>query len=182
MAHFIVHNWHFLPRMTYFVQDDMNANDDRVAHLRNYEGGFEAWLDKAEAAPFSTTPLCLCYVAFERDMWTLKEYGYYGTMRWFMDTFLGFNVSSSNWTSVRWLSEAQLVVPKYAIRSRPLTVYQVILQLVSGTFDKPPLNDDELAKDTMLVHANLPMLRWAHIFERLWLPIFDPRYSPLKVY
>ena len=187
IAQFIVMHYRILPRLTYFVQDDERF--DKTVALRgiNDTAAFEAWATLAETRPFSGIQACLCTIVVETK-WTLKGYGpeLYEPMRWFMENFLGFDVTASNWTSVRWPGNADLVVPASAIRSRPVELYMLILLIFNGT---SPANHDVIAQDTTLIlqppvlpaRPNLRgMLPMAHVLERLWFAVFDTQYSPYQ--
>ena len=112
-------------------------------------------------------------------------------MRWFMETFLEFP-DAGRWSAVRWAEAAQLAVPGWALRSRPRAVYAVALQLLNGT--RLPGPDGRIAEEggtnaeqyrSALLHRSerlhdraWSVHEWAHVFERLWLAVFDTRYTP----
>jgi len=173
MVHFIVYNWHSLPHLTHFDLDVNSASDERHKNLASLTPTeFETWVEGVETDPFRTIDTCMCNIVLEKGIWKDDgHYGYYNAMSWFMETFLEMNTTGV--TNVRWPSGAQLVVPKWAVRSRPITVYRVILELLSG---RMPSTYNTVTEDTRLVHKNLATLHWAHILERLWFSIFDVAY------
>ncbi len=108
-----------------------------------------------------------------------------------METFLEMPHAGS-WPAVRWAEAAQLAVPWWALRSRPRAVYAVALQLLNGT--RLPLEDGSipaeggtnaeqyatplLHRSVQLHHRGWSVHEWAHVFERLWLAVFDVDYTP----
>jgi hypothetical protein len=187
LASFIVSYYDNLPRLTFFVQDDMAEH--KTVGLRGIKDttSFETWASLAEAAPFTHLHTCLCSIVIE-PTWTLERYGpeLYNPMRWFMERFLGMDVAASNWTAVRWPANADLVVPASAIRSRPKELYMFILLIFNGTSPANGQHGSIAADTTVVVQAPLRdrgnlvgMLPMAHVFERLWFAVFDAeRYSP----
>ena len=109
-------------------------------------------------------------------------------MRWFMETLLDFPHAGETWQHARWPEAAQLVVPAWAIRSRPKAVYAVAYALLNGSrmdgIEGPEgVNAD--AYDPPLLYRSAALGRrpwspheWAHVFERLWFAVFDARYTP----
>ena len=190
MAHFIAAHYSELPRFTYFMQDDGYKERFRMEPLWSIDSdeAFEVWAAQAEERPLSSKQTCLCTPVTE-NTWTLERYGrpMYLPMRWFMDTFLDFDVAAANWTTVRWPGNAQLLVPRAAIRGRSHTLYVLMAQLLNGTTTKEaaepePANLVFQSPIFLPAHAltQVAMEPWAHIFERLWFAIFDRRYSPYQ--
>jgi hypothetical protein len=178
IAHFAASHYASLPRLTSFVQDDglhaLSLPPDMS------EAAFRDWVALAESRPFSSREACLCDVV-EETFWTQDRYYWYEPMRWFIDTFLDFDVAAANWTAVRWPTSANLVVPRAAVRSRPRALYALIEQMFNGTL---PASRDDIARNTRLVYQMQQpsqmygMYLMGHVFERLWFAIFDVNYSP----
>ncbi len=128
----------------------------------------------AERDPFGSREHCLCDIALEQNWIPGGSYGSYGTIRLFMETLL--NVDPEGLTSIRWPAAAEFMVPAWAIRARPLTLWRVFLLLLNGTTPEPDANGvpmDVITQDTVLVYDRLAMLHLAHVFERLWFAVLD---------
>ena len=185
MAQFVVDHYRRLPRFVYFAQDD-GGDPKRMeglsAHKNSSDAEFEAWLDAAERDPFGSTEHCLCNIVLERGNWRPGgSYGPYGTILWFMENLLDVYTLAYNLTSLRWPSNAQLLAPGWAIRTRSLATWRVFLLLLNGT--TPELDPNGAPKnivtpETRLVHDGLAMLHLAHTFERIWFAVLDRAYAP----
>jgi hypothetical protein len=201
MALFVTQFYDALPRLSIFAQDDGHGEHHHgklIAALSGRDAhALAAWADDAERRPFAESDTCLCH-AFIEDWWnacpehapfppdTPRCYGdTYWPMRWFMETFLDFPNAGEDWGAVRWPEAAQLVVPAWAIRSRPKLVFSVILQLLNSTYLPLGPEADAGQKEYPLLHRSAQLHwrpwgthEWAHIFERLWFVVFDARYTP----
>jgi hypothetical protein len=179
IVHFVVTHYHSLPRLVFFLQDDLTLRHEIETWARMSDDQYAAWLDEAEAHPFSSTAMCLCHIALE-PMWLpdlpdgTPRYAGYERLRDFMVLFLDHNVTAE-WTAIRWATHAEFIVPGKLIRRRPRLLFQLILQLVNGTM---PVSHDDWAPDTQLVYKGMQLLYLAHMFERLFFAIFDPDYQP----
>ena len=98
-----------------------------------------------------------------------------------MENLLDVYPLAYNLTSIRWPSNAQLLAPGWAIRTRSLATWRVLLLLLNGS--RPELDPngapkDIVTQDTRLVFDRLAMLHLAHTFERIWFAVFDRAYAP----
>ena len=192
-----------LPRIAIFAQDDAPPPRHRSQLLRLSGHGpaeMARWTEEAERHPFTGPDTCLCRVIVE-DWWRPcpsevpfpkdmpRCYGdTYWPMRWFMETLLDFPHAGEAWQHARWPEAAQLVVPAWAIRSRPKAVYAVAYALLNGSrMDgvEGPEGVNADAYDPPLLYRSAELGRrpwspheWAHVFERLWFAVFDARYDP----
>jgi hypothetical protein len=189
-----------LPRLTIFAQDDgeQGGHHSQLMRLSGRSGAaLAAWADAAERQPFAEAETCLCQVVVE-DWWnpcpevvpfpegTPRCYGdTYWPMRWLMESFLGFP-DAGNWRAVRWPEAAQLVVPAWAVRSRPRLLYALALQLLNGSATGiGESGQDQDTNRVQLLHRSARLgyrpwntHEWSHVFERLWFAVFDARYTP----
>lgn len=85
----------------------------------------------------------------------------YGIHEWFMTQYLDINVTGMK--SIVWAAGAVFVAPRRAIQSRPRAIYKLMLDL--------------LREDSPLHCQNRDTLNMAMIFERLWFPLLDVRYT-----
>jgi hypothetical protein len=192
MLSFILTHWAELPSTMLFLQGDALRWQHHPEALQDHSTSLasktaeelHAWSRRLHSARgFSTAAAdCLCRVIIEDyfrqcptgpvDPSQPRCYGdTYWAIRWVAETLLGYT-RMDEMTVLRWPEAAQFAVSKRAVRSRPRTTYLTAMALLNGSaeatatlaYTTPDRGEGDKA---------YTVAEWAHVFERLWLLVFD---------